>query len=339
MRRSLGIGVELVGDLYPCIQVFLASFWYSMLSTVDSHSGQLWKMERLTGLGDDAGFQPVSLINSQATPPNSDHRKLEMRRFAFACLLFFTASECSAEVLYGVDNATDQLITIDASTGLGTAVGALGTARMAGIAVRSDGVIFGSADFEANLVTINPTTGFATVVGAFELPGIRGLAFNSGGVLYGIDDGTDSIVTINTSTGKATAISTVSLTNVSGLAFDTTDQLFATDSVSGDLLTINPLTGAHNVVGSFDQMGSSIRSLSFDSNGTLFGADVTTDQLFTINTLTGEATAVGEFEGGFGVVSGIAFGVAAIPEPSHIALIVFGLTGAVVQYRRRHRSE
>ncbi|MEZ6147167.1 MAG: hypothetical protein R3B91_17455 [Planctomycetaceae bacterium] len=43
----------------------------------------------------------------------------------------------SQGTLYAVDNATDQLLTIDTNTGAGTAIGALGSPIVAGLADNS----------------------------------------------------------------------------------------------------------------------------------------------------------------------------------------------------------
>ena len=67
-----------------------------------------------------------------------------IRAFLFL-VSFITPATCNAGLmLYGNDNTTDQLIRLDPVTGIGTAIGATGISRIAGIAVGSDGTVYAS---------------------------------------------------------------------------------------------------------------------------------------------------------------------------------------------------
>jgi glucose/arabinose dehydrogenase len=121
----------------------------------------------------------------------------------------------ASATLFGVENDTDQLVTIDPATGAGTAIGALGLDNVNGL-------------------TYDPVTE--------TLFGIQGVA----GV------GIDQLVTINTTTGAATVIGATGFSAVLGLAFDpATGTLYGNDQVTDQLLTINPITGIATPIGSF----------------------------------------------------------------------------------------
>lgn len=262
-----------------------------------------------------------------------------MRHFSLTVLLICMPAPLSAGVvLFGFDETTDQLISIDGSTGAGTAIGPTGLGTIADFAIDSSGQIFASNYAADELISIDRNTGAVTTIGSYgPFANVVGLAFDSVGNLYGIDDGTDQILQINTSTGAASALSTLSITDVSGLTFDATDTLYATDSHAGNLLTLDPNTGSHSIVGSYGVAGGSITSITFDSAGTLYGTDRgATDSLYTISTSTGAATAVGPF--GFASVNSIAFDSASVPEPTSAALLAAGgICGLCL--RRRRKSE
>ena len=89
-------------------------------------------------------------------------------------------------ILFGVDDATDQLLTIDAGTGAAAAVGALGVGEFSGLEATSDGTLYGARYTTDELYTIDQLTGVASVVGTFgpTFTNMQDLAFNTLGVLY-----------------------------------------------------------------------------------------------------------------------------------------------------------
>lgn len=191
--------------------------------------------------------------------------------------------------LYGVlSNEADSptLITIDTTTGSGTAVG--GTqGTVADIAFRADGTLLGWCDETANpdlcrddLVTINKTTGAITKVGeAGFLTAASGLAVDSSGTVYhgGFTPQFGSgLVTINPATGTATG-SILYDPNPSpsriglGLAFDPSGMLFGIERVNTttrNLVTIDTTTGAVTVIGpTADRLDAVAFELPPDSDG------------------------------------------------------------------------
>ncbi len=150
--------------------------------------------------------------------------------------------------LFGIDTASDQLITINTTTGAGTAIGSLGVDLFeVGLAFDSAGNLFASDDNgSANLYSIDPLTGAASVIGSTGTTGVAGLSFSSGGTLFGlVDTGGDQLVTIDTTTGAATAVGSLGLsTNGGGIAFDPAGNLYGAFAfVNQGLTTIDFSTG------------------------------------------------------------------------------------------------
>ena len=158
-------------------------------------------------------------------------------------------------VLFGVDDATDTLITIDTATGAGTAVG-VGVGNL-GVAVNDVGLTFDSlgnlwmsTDTGQTFYTVDPTTGAATPIGPLgqEVTGLA--AFRT--AIYGLGgDGTDNLVTIDTGTGAATAVgplvNPLSFTD-GGIAFDASGTLWKVTDPPGEICTIDPATGVGTFV-------------------------------------------------------------------------------------------
>jgi DNA-binding beta-propeller fold protein YncE len=115
--------------------------------------------------------------------------------------------------LYGSTSIRDDyngLITIDMTTGAGTAIGTdgwgLGSAAVTNITIDpTTGQMFGWWDpNEDDLVRIDRTTGVATRVGESGIwTAVNSLAFDAAGTLWMVNYG-GSTYTINTSTGAAT---------------------------------------------------------------------------------------------------------------------------------------
>ena len=113
--------------------------------------------------------------------------------------------------LYGLDTATDKLLTIDMNTGQGTAKSSpLGFANVEGLAFDVvNNILYGSDTISAgigtdNLITINTTNGAGTAVGHMGYNQVKGLAYDFyAGKLYGTDTAVDQLLTIDTSTGLA----------------------------------------------------------------------------------------------------------------------------------------
>jgi hypothetical protein len=171
--------------------------------------------------------------------------------------------------LYGISDATKQLVTINTATGKGTLVGFTGLAGQGigqfdaldpGLAFTVDGRLWASSATVNKLWRLDPVTATATLVGATGAH-ISGLA-GRGDELYGVgSNGNENLYRINTSTGAATLIGalfpgqSVHFDNA-GADFDGNGVLWAVLDYSptmpnraSDLVRINLDTGAATIVG------------------------------------------------------------------------------------------
>jgi uncharacterized repeat protein (TIGR01451 family) len=169
-------------------------------------------------------------------------------------------------VLFGGGQAgSQQLITVDPSTGVGTAVGPTGLGDpLHDLTFRpSDGALFGLSGCgdcgDADLYRINPATGAVTQIGVtFTTNGGNGLAFSPSNVLYSVQGG--NLNTLNQTTGVPTLVKVLDFTafpagpiyKVNGMKFDPlTGTLWAAVNGSGTnyLGTINIATGVVTNIG------------------------------------------------------------------------------------------
>ena len=171
--------------------------------------------------------------------------------------------------LYGISDATKQLIRVSTQTGKGTLVGATGLngqgvgqfdALDFGLAFTHDGKLWASSATVNKLWRLDPNTALATLVGATgaHISGLAGI----GDRLYGIgSNGNENLYRIDTATGAATLIGplfpgkSVHYDNA-GLDFDARGILFAVLDYSptqpnrpSDLVRIDLATGAATIVG------------------------------------------------------------------------------------------
>ena len=107
-------------------------------------------------------------------------------------------------VLYGVDRTTDQLLTIDTSTGAGTPVGPLGgPGDLRSLACDpATGVLYSVDETQRSLFAIDPGSGQATLVGPISVV-IRGLTWDSNAnALLGVGTGNQPLVQVDPLTGS-----------------------------------------------------------------------------------------------------------------------------------------
>jgi hypothetical protein len=117
------------------------------------------------------------------------------------------------DTLYGVTNATGQLLVINQSTFAAALRGPSTTNRYSALEFDvATGELFAidmNTTLGARLVRINQNAGTATVVGALGIAGavVQGLAIDQAtGVLLVVNSATDSTLTINRATGAATVL-------------------------------------------------------------------------------------------------------------------------------------
>ncbi len=148
--------------------------------------------------------------------------------------------------LYGVDDGSDYLVTLDLTTGGAAFVGSLGVGvEDPGLASDWAGNLWMVDNGTQNLYSVRRDTGQATLIGPL---GQKVTALTAHGpTLYGLGgDGANNLVTINTATGAATPVGP--LVNVTvqdgGLAFDSYGNLWGISSNNPDpIFVVNPSTG------------------------------------------------------------------------------------------------
>jgi hypothetical protein len=181
----------------------------------------------------------------------------------------------SAGVLYGVSDASKQLLTCNLQTGACTLVGSLGAAvpndaRDEGLSFDDSGRLWMSTDepkppapWAEYLYRLDPATGAATAIG-FLGQEVTGLAFWNG-VLYGLGGDTrNNLVTVNRSTGLSTPVGgllTVSLWDggidfdVNGVLWGISDPTDVDQTIPSQTFTIDTATGAATVVATITDVG------------------------------------------------------------------------------------
>ena len=190
-----------------------------------------------------------------------------------------------SNVLYTFNPNTDQIETINPSTGQAGKTINIGVTNLQGegdLAFRDDGVGFLSSALHAD---------------------------------GSIDNG---LYAFDIVTGTSARIGTTSEA-VDALAFDTNNVLYALGQDDNTLYTINTNNGALTAVGPLGVgMSSPFAGLTFGPDGTLFAA--INDRLYTIDKSSGlaSATSTNVIDFGYSSVSGIAF--AASPVQLHLEL-------------------
>lgn len=137
----------------------------------------------------------------------------------------------SYDLLYALNNTTDEFITIDTTTGTPATIGSLGEpvggGTWSGLAWdQTTGTLYASsaAATGATLYTINMSTGAPTVIGSVTgLTVLIDIAVHpTTGVLYGIDTATDNLYTIDKATAAPTLVGALNFpaTFAQGMDFD-----------------------------------------------------------------------------------------------------------------------
>jgi len=276
--------------------------------------------------------------------------KNQTMRACFArCVLALAAAlavapgfKANAELVYGVSDQLDQLVSFN-SASPGTLLSAVSiTGMQSGEQMRGidwiGGTLYGLGD-QSHLYTINPATGAATQVGAAFSPVLNGIdfGFNAGTSQLYVSSDLGQNLTINPITGVATAGPNYTGASLDSLAYDyfNTD-FYGISASTHDLYGVNPVTGATTLIGatgvSFaDRIGFDISPMTGSAyfSGTVAGQT----EFFGVNLATGALTLVGDIGTPGELTSGLD-SIAVVPEPATMALTAIG-GFMLVSLRRR----
>jgi hypothetical protein len=229
MTRTLAVAALVIALAAPDAGAQTAYF-------IDSDgTNHLWSLDLTTGVATDIGAVNYAQIEGLATAPNG--------------------------VIYGVDDDSYTLVTINTVTAVATAVGAgdgnLGLSGVGDFGLTFDGAgnLWLSAEAPGAFYSVNPSTGAATLVNGAQDPDLTGLAA-CGTTIYGLDDGgTPSLAVVDPATGVATLVGplgSVAVPDDGGLAMGTDGVLFGIADNNGQgpsqLFTVNPATGQATLV-------------------------------------------------------------------------------------------
>ena len=184
-----------------------------------------------------------------------------------------------------------QLITIDALSGVGTAIcDFIFPLYISALAFSASEVLFGVTRF-GDLVTVDQLTGAITPVGPTGVGScgvghVEDIAFDASGTLFGVTvnpaDPTKGVpnepsrlVTIDPMSGDGTRVAPLDPeVVVSGIVFDASGSLFGvTCDLAPSLITINPSTGAVTVVGPLEGANvTCVSDLVVGTGGTALGS-------------------------------------------------------------------
>lgn len=209
------------------------------------------------------------------------------------------------------------------------------------------------------LYTLDLATGVATRVGSTNLnfAGTNwGFDFNPAADRIRLVNDTNLNVRLNPNDGTVAGTDTNinPAGSVVAAAYDRNDTdpgtattLFGIDSASDQLVRIggvdgvpSPNGGTVTTIGPLGVDTTGFASFDIASNGTAYaalgiGAPIPST-LYQINLTTGAATLLGQIGDGSDGLTGMSVQIAAVPEPSSIALL--GIAGGVMSWRRRRRQ-
>ena len=160
-------------------------------------------------------------------------------------------------ILYGIDDATFEIVTIDPDLGVSTPTGVFATGLpdgLTGLTAAADGTTWYVSEydgFDSWLSVGDIVTGVFTRVGTVPMSDgiVIDIAINAAGDLYGMSISTDSLLSIDTATGIGTDIGPTGLASnfAQGMDFDpVSGELYAaiyTGGGTGQWSTLDLTTG------------------------------------------------------------------------------------------------
>ncbi len=235
-------------------------------------------------------------------------------------LIAFYSSDSAAVMAYSVadDNfeIPDHLVQINLETGEYTSLGQIPDPYIAleGLAISSNGTLYGADDNTKTLVRINPAGGRAFAVanadqnlGFGSIPESYdfGISFGCDEKLYMVVKHTQELYEVNPTTGSATLVGVTGHNFTSLAAWG--GELYSVASGDFNLYKINPENAEATLVGPLGDLGGDIElagsGMSFDTEGNLWMVinlrlshplHPFPSRVFKVNTETGQAEWISE---------------------------------------------
>jgi hypothetical protein len=220
----------------------------------------VYRIDSTTGGGQEIGFPAVTGMNSLARSPAGEFYTVDASsnllvinpttgaatpgatlNFGSATPVVPALAFSPSGTLYAIQRGnSDDLYTINLTTGQGTLVGPTGSGPLQGLAFAPNGTLYGWNIF-SGLVTINPANGAATDVNPAEDASaqIQCLAFAPDGTLYGAQYG---LFTIDTATGVPSAAIATGFSDIRGMEFNTGPALRLSIAAAGNNMSLCWLT-------------------------------------------------------------------------------------------------
>ena len=255
---------------------------------------------------------------------------------------FATVGVFSYDNIFGVAfGPTGDLFAVDESTNVISKVSPDGKASPfallpavsegSGIAFDTSGNLY-SANFASDTISkIDPNGVVTTFVTLPSGSGPNDLAFDAGGNLY-VANQTSNTVSLITPGGVVSTFAKFGKhAGSNGLAFDKNGNLYVSNYESGDIEKVTP----DGTKSTFAKLGPDPEplGLAFDKNGNLYVAVVT-----GIDEISPDGKTVNSFANDSDDPTFLAFGPAAVPEPSTWMVMFSGLAAlGVVRRLRRSR--
>ncbi len=207
-------------------------------------------------------------------------------------------------ILYGSDVTTNDLLTINTTSGAATLVRNItGAAALPVLTYDADSfTLYGVSTSTGNLYTVDTGSGAASLVGPLGYGGVAALAYDmSRNTLYGFDSNSRQLIVIDKSNGagqnyQLTSLGDNSGNQLRGMAYDSIRQIFygvSSDPLGGQyLVEVHPNTGIATSIAPLSAVTGTVYDLAYDPNTeVLYGVAGT--QLYRIDTGTAAATQVG----------------------------------------------
>jgi DNA-binding beta-propeller fold protein YncE len=281
--RETGVGAVL-GELGNIrIQKIEFDSVHSTLYGMESGTGRLAVLDRSTGAVSTVG-KPLA--------------------FGDVAGLVFDATEGT---LLAVDAASDVLLRVNTDTGLGQAVGVIGSGGLGDLAIDpGSGDVYGVDTASGELLIIDKTTGTGSPTGISGLSCIQGLEFDATtAALYGADTCADVLIHIGLPGGTQTSVAPLPFAEVSALtqAADA-GRMYGLDAGSGLLFSVDLFAGSTAAIGPLGF--SNARALAMDrSTEQLFSVSTELDTILRVDETTGAARTIRRLAGN--AVHGLAF--------------------------------